>query len=183
MKRILVGAMILSSLMGSEVMAQERLTVGDSILVSYSETDGFPPISVTGFFRGLSNDSLTVVSAAEGDTLRIPLFFVDTFGYYRMGHHGGDFAALGAVIGIIVGAIDASKQPKCGNSCLIFSDEEATAISLVGGAIGGGLAGYFLGRLMRTVRRVDVPVSEVAGWSLTPSVGNGFGLSASIRMN
>lgn len=100
-----------------------------------------------------------------------------------MGHRGGTFAVLGAVLGGIVGSIDASNQPKCGNSCLIFSDDEVMMLSVLGGAIGGGFTGYLLGSLWRSERRIGVPVSEVAGWSLTPSVGNGFGLSASIRMN
>lgn len=75
-----------------------------------------------------------------------------------MDHHGGDLGMLGAVVSGILGAIDADKQEKCGDSCLIFSDEQATALSVVGGAIGLGLAGYFMGR-------------------------NGVGLSASIRTN
>lgn len=103
MKGILVGATILVSLMGSGVMAQAPLTVGDSILVSYNEVDGVPPISVTGLFHGLRNDSLTVVSGTESDTLKIPLYLVDTFGIYRVEHQGGAFMMLGAVLGGILG--------------------------------------------------------------------------------
>ncbi len=183
MKRMLLGALLFSSLMGSDLMAQAGLTIGDSIFLTYKEVDGRPPISVTGAFYGLSNDSLTVVSGHETNTLRIPLYLVDGLRYHRTGHHGGGFAMLGAVLGGVLGGIDASKQPNCGNSCLILSDQEAMMASVIGGAIGGGFMGYILGSLWETQRWVDVPVHEVARWSLTPTVRNGVGLSARIRTN
>lgn len=90
---------------------------------------------------------------------------------------------LGAVLGGVLGGIDASKQPKCGNSCLALSDQAAMMVSVIGSALSGGLMGYFLGRLWKTERWVDVPVHELARWSLTPTVRNGVGFSARIRTN
>lgn len=53
MKRMLLGALLFSSLTGSDVMAQAGLTMGDSILLTYSEVDGGPrspsPEPSTGF--------------------------------------------------------------------------------------------------------------------------------------
>ena len=187
MRRMLVGAMVLVGLMGSSVMAQGPLKLGDSIQVSYHVVDGNPAVTVDGFFHEVRDDSLTVLTFAESDTLttlRIPTYLVDGIEVYRRDHYGSVFMGLGVLAGGLLGAIHAKNETLCqgGDFCLI-TDDQAAAMDFVGGALLGGVAGYFTGSMIRRVYKVEITETEVPGWSLTPTVRNGIGFSASIRTN
>jgi len=152
MKRMLslVGAVTLMGLTASGLKAQKPLALGDPIRVSYTvlEERGFAHEVAEGLFHGVSKDSIFIVGRAAGDTLGIPLYWVDGVEAYRPG--GGRGSLLPALLGGIIGASSASNS-----------------LSFVGGATEGGLLGHSIGASMGNKARhlVKVPMADVRGWS------------------
>ena len=158
----------------TEIAAQELLASGSRVRVTAPEC-GLSGQAAT--FRVLRADTLVL------ETTECPLAFVT-----RLDVSGGQksHALLGAGIGFAAGALvglvhcsgDAGGFSDAG-TCDLADDDLTLWVTFVTGTI-GGLAGGFVGILIKTDRWEEVPLERLRV-SLAPQRDGGFALGFSVR--
>ncbi len=175
----LAGTVLVSGLMPSGLKAQELLPLGTRLRVTYSVIRDRRLLEEfsEGHFLGMSQDSVLMLKGVTADTVGIPMYWVN--GVEQIWGTSGDRSGggakfVGVMIGGTLGAVYASKQPKCGDNCWFISDEASTAMTVLYGAvIGMAVAHAAFGPPPNPdpPGRVTVPMSAVRNWLNRPTDG------------
>jgi len=163
--------LVCGSLTAQDVGNRVRVNIGGDIL-----TGDIVETSDTGFTLALSEEELREVSNMEVDMLEVRTCCVD---------YAWAFPTLGGILVGGLGTAYASDDVVCTETTFLwFSDDscEIKGNTFWWGVLGGGAAGFVLGRMFLREKWETIPIPGRSGGTLSPLVDFRPGLNGNVAM-